>query len=156
MNWFDEDNIIDYSIYGRDFSFALVNFQFNNCRLGYTTDRSEQLIIGFSAMSEFEVRLPSRNDNTSILNLFIQIRDEFNCISEYNMTSVIVTLDLPSISDLINTLGSSTDLLTKNSFVQLLSSENQNIVGQIIVSLSQQFNKINTESLQNATSSKYR
>ena len=71
------------------------------------------------------------------------------------MTSVIVTSDLPSISDLINTLENSTDLLTKNSFVQLLSSENQNIVGQIIISLSQQFNKINTESLQNATSSKY-
>jgi hypothetical protein len=123
--------------------------------LGYTTDRSEEIIIAFSSISEFEVRLPSGNDNTSILNLFVQISDILDCISEYNMTSVIVTSDLLGINDLINTFENSPDSLTTNPFIQLLASGNQNTVGQVLTSISQQFNKINSESLQNAVSSKY-
>jgi len=123
--------------------------------LGYTTDRSEEIIIAFSSVSEFEVRLPIGNDNTSILNLFVQISDILDCISEYNMTSVIVTSDLLGINDLINTFENSPDSLTTNPFIQLLASGNQNTVGQVLTSISQQFNKINSESLQNAVSSKY-
>ncbi len=123
--------------------------------LGYTTDRSEEIIIAFSSVSEFQVRLPSGNDNTSILNLFVQISDILDCTTEYNMTSVIVTSDLLGINDLINTFENSPDSLTTNPFIQILASGNQNTVGQVLTSISQQFNKINIESLQNAVSSKY-
>jgi hypothetical protein len=71
------------------------------------------------------------------------------------MTSVTVTSDSSSISDLVNTFQSSTNSLTTNPVVRLLSSGNQNIVGQILSSISQQFNKINIDSLQNAISSEY-
>ncbi len=113
-------------------------------------------MIAFSFVSAFEVRLPAGNDQTSLLNLVIHIRDTLDCITEWNMTSVIVTPDSSSISDLINIFQTSTNLLTTNPIVQLLSSGNQNTVGQILTSISQQFNKMNSESLETAVSSKYR
>jgi hypothetical protein len=42
-----------------------------------------------------------------------------------------------------------------NPFVPLLTTGNQNIVGQILISLSQEFNQINLENIQNAVDSKY-
>ena len=44
--------------------------------------------------------------------------------------------------------------MTNNPIVQLLASGNQNTVGQVISSLSQEFNKKNTETMTNAVSSK--
>ncbi len=102
-------------------------------------------MIAFSVVSNFEVRLPAGNDNTSILNLFIHIRDTLDCIVEWNMTSVIVTQDSIDIIDFINNIN--------NSFVQLLAGGNQNIIRQIITSFSQEFNQINTENIQNAVTS---
>jgi hypothetical protein len=55
----------------------------------------------------------------------------------------------------MNTFENSPNSLTTNPIVQLLSSGNQNTVGQILTSISQQFNKINVESLETAVSSKY-
>jgi hypothetical protein len=50
-------------------------------------------------------------------------------------------------------LQSSSSAITTNPVVQLLSSGNQNTVGQVISSVSQQFNKMNSESINNAVSS---
>jgi hypothetical protein len=99
--------------------------------------------------------LPGGNDNTSLLNLVVYIRDTFDCITQFNLTSVSVIPDSSSIFDLMNTFQNSPNSLTTNPIVQLLSSGNQNTVGQILTSISQQFNKINIESLENAVSSKY-
>ncbi|CAF4317797.1 unnamed protein product, partial [Adineta steineri] len=89
VNWFDENGIKDYTLYG------------------YTGDRSEQEIIGFSSVSYFDVRLPGGDDNTSLLHLFIVIRDRYDCKTEYNMSSVIVTIDTISIEDFVNTIQNS-------------------------------------------------
>ncbi len=99
--------------------------------------------------------MPGGNDNTSLLNLVVYIRDTFDCITQFNLTSVSVIPDSSSIFDLMNTFQNSPNSLTTNPIVQLLSSGNQNTVGQILTSISQQFNKINIESLENAVSSKY-
>jgi len=112
-------------------------------------------MIAFSFVSNFQVRLPCGNDNISLLNLVIYIRDTLDCITQFNMTSVIVTSDESSIFDLVNTFQNSRNLLTNNPFVRLLSSGNQNTVGQILTSISQEFNKINIEALDNAVSSEY-
>jgi hypothetical protein len=110
-------------------------------------------MIAFSVIPEFEVRLPSPNDNTSILNLFVQIRDTLECVTEFNITSVIVTADASGVNALIDALQSSVSSLTSNPIVQLLSTGNQNTIGQIITSFSQQLNKINTGALESAVSS---
>ncbi|CAF4451275.1 unnamed protein product, partial [Adineta steineri] len=47
---------------------------------------------------------------------------------------------------------STTGLLINNPIIQLLSTGNQNTVGQILSSLSQQLNEINADALENAIS----
>ncbi|CAF2697542.1 unnamed protein product [Rotaria sp. Silwood2] len=133
-DWFDEDGIKDYSLYV------------------WKKDSSERLMIAFSPVSLFQVRLPSGDNQTSILNIVIYIRDLLDCLTEMNMSSISVMPDLSTITDLINNLQSSSNIIQNNPIVQLLASGNQNIVGQIITSVSQQFNKMNNESLDNAAS----
>ncbi|CAF4346396.1 unnamed protein product, partial [Adineta steineri] len=134
-NWLDEDGIQDYSLYS------------------YSTDRSKKVMIAFSTLPRFQVRLSSQNDNISIVNLFIYISDTFDCITEFNISSIIVTTDSSDITDLINALQSpTTGLLINNPIIQLLSTGNQNTVGQILSSLSQQLNEINADALENAIS----
>ncbi|CAF1557461.1 unnamed protein product, partial [Adineta steineri] len=134
-NWLDEDGIQDYSLYS------------------YSTDSSKKVMIAFSTLSRFQVRLSSQNDNISIVNLFIYISDTFDCITEFNISSIIVTTDSSDITNLINALQSpTTGLLINNPIIQLLSTGNQNTVGQILSSLSQQLNKINADALGNAIS----
>jgi hypothetical protein len=117
----------------------------------WTTDLSNQIIIAFSSVSIFQVQLPSGDDPTSIVHLIVNIRDQLDCITEYNMSSVVVLPDSEGIDDLINSLPNQ---LTNNRIVQLLASGNQNTVGQVLISLSQQLNKMNLENLDEAVSSR--
>lgn len=73
------------------------------------------------------------------------IRNQLNCIIEYNISSVIVLPDSTAINDLVTSIQSASS--PNNPIVQLLVSGNQNTVGQILTSLSQQFNKMNTQIL---------
>ena len=119
--------------------------------LGYTTDISQQVIIAFSFVSNFKVYLPAGNEDTSLLNLVVHIRDTLDCITEYNMSSVVVRPDSTGITDVISSLQSAS---TNIGFVRLLSGGNQNTIGQLLTSFSQEFNKMNTENVDNAVSSK--
>jgi hypothetical protein len=117
--------------------------------LVWTTDRSNLLTIGFSSMSTFDIQLPAGD----VMNLIVHIRDTFECVTEYNMSSVSVIPDTTVINNLINNLQVSTSAANNNPIVQLLTGGNQNTVGQVITSLSQVFNNMNTQSIQNAVSS---
>ena len=118
-NWFDEDGIKDYTFYN-----------------------SDRLMIAFSALSTLEVQLPAGE-----LRLIVHIRDQLNCLTEYNLSTTVTVLpDTAAIDDLMNSLQSSTN----NPIIQLLSSGNQNTVGQVLTSVSQEFNKMNTENLNKA------
>ncbi|CAF1191151.1 unnamed protein product [Adineta steineri] len=134
-NWFDKDGIKDYSVYT------------------WTTDPSERMMIAFSAVSIFQVRLPVGDDLTYVLHLIVSIRDTLDCVAETNISSISVLPDTAGIASLINDLQTSSSALTTNPIVQLLASGNQNTVGQILSSLSQQFNTMNNENVENAVSS---
>lgn len=99
--------------------------------------------------------MPAGNDQTSLLHISVAIRDTLNCITEINISSVTVIPDLVEISNLINDLQSLSNRKTNNPIVQLLATGNQNTVGQLITSLSQEFNKMNSESIDKAVLSKY-
>ncbi|CAF1019455.1 unnamed protein product [Adineta ricciae] len=122
-NWFDEDGIKDYTIYG------------------WTNNKKEKMIIGYSEVSIFNVQLPIGDNQTSLLHLFIDIRDEMNCINEINISSVYILFDNEGIDNLLNDISQSKGENTTNSIIHLLASQNQNIVGQILTSVSQQFNQ---------------
>jgi len=112
-------------------------------------------MIAFSTVSYFQVRLPSGDNQTSLLNVAIYIRDILDCLTVVNMSSVSVITDSLVINDLINSIQSSSSSITSNPLVQLLSSGNQNTVGQVLTSISQQFNTMNSANVDKAASSKY-
>jgi hypothetical protein len=104
-------------------------------------------MVGFTSASNLQLRLPAGNDNTSLVNLVVHIRDTFDCITEYNSSSLTLVLDSTEINDLINNLQISSNAINNNPIAQLLASGNQDMVGQIITSLSQIFNKMNVETV---------
>jgi hypothetical protein len=97
-------------------------------------------MIAFSSVSDFQVRLPSGIEPTFSLRLIIYIRDTRDCITEWNLTSIVVRPDSNALDDLTNPQS------------QLLVNRNQNTVGQVISSLAQQLNQMNTRNLQDAAS----
>ncbi len=70
------------------------------------------------------------------------------------MSSVTVLPDTVGIANLINDIQSSTSGLASSGTIGFVVSGNQSIVGQLLTSLSQQFNKMNNQSLDKAISSK--
>jgi hypothetical protein len=76
-----------------------------------------------------------------------------DCVTEFNVSSVVVVTDSEGINNLIDILQTSSSTLTNNPLVQILASGNQNMVGQVISSLSQVFNKINNQTVENAVAS---
>lgn len=118
--------------------------------LVWTTNFAERIIIGFSSISDFQVYLPVGSENTFDLNLIMSIRDGYECLTEYNMSSVVVRPDPNRISMLIANLQGSTRDLNKNINTRLLVGGNQNIIGQIITSICQETNQLNIDNLDNA------
>jgi hypothetical protein len=118
---------------------------------GWTTNPSDQVMLAFSFESTIQLILPATNDNTSLLNIVGYIRDTYDCVTEFNISSVLIETDLTEIDEFINSFQTS----TMNSFVQKLASGNQNTISQVITSFSQQFNRINNQAIETALSSKY-
>ena len=83
--------------------------------------------------------------------MIVHIRDMTDCIIVFNLSSIVVQLDLTETFHLMNNL---TDR-NKNPLVRLLSSRNPNIVGQVLNSVSQQLNRMNNQTIEEAISSNY-
>jgi hypothetical protein len=79
--------------------------------------------------------------------------ENLECVTELNLSSVVVISDLGQMNNLIDSLQNSNNAITNNPLVQMLASGNQNTVGQVISSLSQEFNKINSQTIANAVTS---
>ena len=135
--WFDEDGVKDYAL------------------AGYTTDPEESTMLAFSSVSDFSIRLPSPDGNQTQLKLIVTVRDTLDCVVSVNVSTVVVSVDVSSISQLVDQLSNSTSALTGNSLVRLLSSGNQNTVAQLTTSLSQYFNQIDRQSTDDALSSRH-
>ena len=131
-NWSNQDNIKDYSLYS----------------MSNISSRSKLTIIAFSPVSSFEVRLPPGNN----LKLMVHIRDTLDCIAEYNLSSVHVLADSTMNLELINLFRQSSDDVKNSILVQLLSSGNQNMIGQLITSFTEEFNQMNHQMIYKAVS----
>lgn len=155
LNWFDEDGIKDYSIYSTLLPIRSRFITRKVCLfcIVWTNDPSETILIAFSPISTFQIRLPTGDNQTSSVHLLVHVRDTLDCVTEMNMSSVVVTSDTQGITDLINDIQSASNATATNPLLQILASGNQNIVGQMITSLSQEFNRINQENLDEAISS---
>ena len=122
--------------------------------IGWTNDRTKMMIVGYSEVSVFNVQLPMGDNQTSLLNLYIHIRDQMDCVTEMNLSSVHVYPDNAALDGLLNDISQTTGGNTSNPIIHLLASKNQNLVGQILTSVSQQFNQRGTADVDKAASSK--
>ena len=130
--WIDEDEIQDYSFYQRQ-----------------QQSSDEMIMLGFSVWSVIETRLPSpNNESSSILNLVVHIRDYLNCVREYELEPVTVRPDHMEIEAFVDVLTNSQVHSTNNSILQQLTTGNQNVVGQIVTTISQALNQNNKETLE--------
>ena len=106
---------------------------YNIVMIAWIMDDSKRMIVGFTTQTTFQVRLPAGDDHTSSVHLIVRIRDTYECITEFNLSSVRVAVDSATIDDLVNSLQSlSSSALENNPLVQLLASGNQNTVGQVV------------------------
>ena len=126
--WVDDDGVKDYAL------------------AGYTTAPDDQTMLAFSAVSDFSIRLPSPDLNQTRLNLVVTVRDTLDCVVSVNLSMVVVSVDVSSITELVDQVSNSNNAVNGNSLVRLLSSGNQNSVAQLITSLSQYFNQIDRQS----------
>ncbi|UJR07107.1 hypothetical protein I4U23_011395 [Adineta vaga] len=132
--WLDNDGIRDYALYV------------------WTNNSLKKIIVAFSSESIFQVRLPAIDNQTSLLHLIVHIRDAFYCTTEFFLPTVHIHFDSISISNFFNQIQNSSNEIPNNPIVRLLASENQNIVGQLIISLSQDINQINNDIIDKAFS----
>jgi hypothetical protein len=84
-------------------------------------------------MANFTVRLSSGN-----LNLLVQIHDLMNSVTDFNISSIISVLSKQ----------------TNNLLAELHETKDQNSIGQIINSISQEFNQITNENFNKAMKSR--
>lgn len=111
-------------------------------------------MLAYSYQPPFALRLPTGNSNTSLVNIIVQVRDILNCVTEYTLRPVIVRSDAAEVTTLIDALQqTSVQTINNNPTIQLLASGNPNVVGQVLTSVSQVFNQINNENIDNAISS---
>jgi hypothetical protein len=102
-------------------------------------------MIAYSPISIFQAQLPPGNFSSFSLELIVFIRDRRDCLTQWNLTTISVLPDPTDLNNLISSLASSS--------VRLLSGGNTNTVDQVINSLSQQLNQMNSENLDSAISS---
>ena len=133
-----------------------MQIMYNFVIIAWMTDYSKRMIVAFATSSTFQVQLPAGDNQTSSVHLIVRIQDTLECLTELNISSIHVVPDSASITDLINNLQSpSSSALTDNSIVRLLASGNQNTVGQVISSISQQFNQKYTKNFDSAVASMF-
>lgn len=119
----------------------------------WRTDSDERSLVARSFVSSFQLFLPSGDVTTSTVEMIIVIRDLLDGSTEFVMPSIVVESDFQSINRLIDDLQNNVDQLSNNQFVQILSTQNQNMVNQILTAVSQTTNDLNEQALNQALSS---
>lgn len=84
----------------------------------------------------------------------MEIRDILNCVADYRISPLRVEADSAEINSLVDVMQQA-DIATMNAnpTVQLLSSGNPNLIGQILTSISQAFNEMNSQQVASAVTS---
>ena len=122
--------------------------------LAWTTDASKRTILGSTVASRTQLRLPAGDKKTAVSNIVISIQDLLGCITEYTIYAIYVRPDNEAINALVDVLQQTNiEQINSNPMIQLLAGGNQNIVGQILTSIAQVFNQINTQNMDMAISS---
>ena len=112
-------------------------------------------MLAFSSVADFSIRLPSSDSDQTHLALQVTVRDTHDCVISVNLPTVLVTMDVASISLFVDAVSTSTNTLSSNPLARLLSSGNQNTVAQLTISLSHHFNRMDEQNVADALSSRH-
>jgi hypothetical protein len=118
--WIDHDGIKDYSFYR-------------------SIKSSDKFMLGFTNQSIYQLRLPSSIHEKTSLEILVQIQDTLGSLTEFNLSSIIVFTNLSTFLEV-------QDLMNK-SILQLVESDDQNTIEQIVISISNILNELNDLSL---------
>ncbi|CAF1347188.1 unnamed protein product [Adineta ricciae] len=133
MNWVDNDGIKDYSLYVS------------------TSNQSKEVLVAYSFISTFAVRFTSGDEPSNELHVIVHVRDQFDCFTEFHLSStIVVQADVTEMNRFMDEIQNSSSQLVNNPYVELLRSENQNVVGQVLSLFSNELNKINEETIAEA------
>lgn len=94
-------------------------------------------------MPILSVRLPAGQDPSFTVQLMVSIRDSMLSTAHENLNTVIVRPDSSLLDQLTNNID----------WMNALSTANQNLVGQIFTSVTQQLNQINSRMINETRSS---
>ena len=119
---------------------------------GWTDQPSDRIMLGFSFASDFWVQLLSSNSNTSLLHLVVYIRDTLGSVTEYNLSSIVVG---PHRA-LVDRLENFTRGINDSFLLSRLNSGNQNMLSQLITSVSHQLNQLTDQMVDTLIASRYR
>ena len=101
--------------------------------LGWRQNVSDLVMFAFSPDATLEVFFPAYPENSSLLHLVVFVRDRFDCVTEVNVSSVTIDPEPNTIETFINRFNDTTN----ETFTRLLTTLNQNLISQVIVSVSQ-------------------
>jgi hypothetical protein len=115
-------------------------------------------MLAYSSSPQASLRLSSHistSQQGTATHIVVQIRDLLQCVIDYHLPPVYVRSDPTQITQLIDDLTRA-DLqsINRNPIIQLLATRNPNVIGQVLTSISQIFNQINTENIDQAVSSR--
>ena len=134
INWLnddDDEDIEDYALYSM------------TPHLGNTSNVDNPSMIAFGPQSTFQVRLPAGNGNTSVLDLFIVVRDTNDGIASFEMGSVTVLKDP---ADNVHSLISNVVTKAGNECaVRQLSVDHQNTFDQLLISLARDLDRMHAD-----------
>jgi hypothetical protein len=115
------------------------------------------MFLGCFNQASISLRLPPGDSMSSKVEMNVHIRDRYSSVKIYRMESIIVIPDRKDIETIASALQISNNEERSHPLLQLLNNGNQNTIGQLITSLSQQFNQITKTLLVNSsTFSKYK
>jgi hypothetical protein len=119
-------------------------------RTGSIETPSNRIILAHTTDSIISLRLPGNIDPTTLFYTIVHIRDKFDCIREVHLSPVTVLADISAIEHFVDILQYSND----DPIWKVLISNDQNIVGQMITSISQIFTEMNYQMIENVAQSK--
>ena len=121
----------------------------------WTIDVSRRVMLASTTSSLYGLRLPPGTGNSSLVNVIVHIRDSLSAITEHNLPPVLVKSDTEEINTLINMIEQrNTAASGNNTIIELLAGSDPNTIGQILTSVSQVIDDMNSHTLENTIASK--
>lgn len=125
--------------------------------LVWTKNQSIRLMIGYTTLTSFQIRIPIDDLNSSLIQPFVRVRDQYDCTTEINLSLIFLQMDLSETLSLLTTIKSTVVnsdyrivMNTSNSLIEILYGGYQNDICQVLTSFSQILNILAEENLQSA------